>query len=177
MRRREFITLLGGAAAAWPLPARAQQAMPVIGFLGIRSPGAMRFCNRVPPGSEGDRLCRRPERGDRISLGRGQLGRLPALAAELVRRQVAVIARYPLHIRRQSGDHDYPHRFRRATTQSSWVLSVASIGRAATSLERSFHAAVAGKRLELLRDLIPTAAVSTISYCRQCPVSPGNRRR
>ena len=92
MRRRKFIALLGGAAA-WPLAARAQQpAMPVIGFLNGGSPEGCATGWRIPPRPERSRIRRGPERGDRIPLGREQFDRLPALAAELVRRQVTVIA-------------------------------------------------------------------------------------
>ena len=72
MRRRQFITLLGGAAAAWPLGAHGQPPakLPTVGFIGSDSPDAYAVLLRAfRVGLKSDRLYRRPECGDRISLG------------------------------------------------------------------------------------------------------------
>src|SRR3984893_6928479 len=93
MRRREFMTLLGGTVVVWPLVARAQQpGMPVIGFLGTRASGndpqlltAFRSGRKEAGYVEGQNVAMQ------YRFAENQYDRLPTLAADLVRRQVAVI--------------------------------------------------------------------------------------
>jgi len=160
IRRREFITLLGGAAAAWPLAARAQQAkLPTIGFLGANSPSLQSqwtaaFVQRLRELGwiEGRNLA------IEYRWAEGRFDRSPALAAELVQRKVDVIVTHATAnvVAAMQATSLIPIVFTTVADPvgNKLVASLARPGGNVTGLSNQIPD-VAGKRLELLRELVP----------------------
>jgi len=167
VRRREFIALLGSATASWPLVARAQQpAMPVVGFMNATSPEG--YARQLAAFLKGMGETGYVD-GHNVIIeyrwAEGQSDRLPAMATDLVRRQVSVIAATttPAALAAKAATTTIPIVFVTAADPVGLGL-VANLSRPEVNVTgvTQLNLEIAPKRLELLHELIPTATVMAL---------------
>jgi putative tryptophan/tyrosine transport system substrate-binding protein len=167
MRRRKFITLIGGAAATWPIAVRVQQAMPVIGFLGSESPEL--WASRLRAFRQGLGETGFVE-GRNVAVeyrwAEGQYNRFPALAAELVHRQVSTIVAAigaPAALAAKAASATIPIVFFVGVdpVESGLVASLSHPGGNLTGVT-NLNQELGPKRLELLHQAVPTASVMAL---------------
>jgi putative tryptophan/tyrosine transport system substrate-binding protein len=177
LKRREFITLLVGAAAAWPLAASAQQpAMPVIGFLSTRSPTTdAHLVVSLRQGLSESGFVEGRNVVVEYRYAEGQIDRLPSLAADLVRRQVAVIVStggVQGALAAKAATATIPIVFSTAgdPVKEGLVLSLNRPRGNLTGVTTSFAEATS-KRLGLLQEIVPKAAAIGVLVNPSDPVN------
>ena len=173
MRRREFITLLGGAAAGWPLPARAQQgALPIVAFVSILTPDDALFGSAFRSGLSAAGIIEGQNAAVEYQWLSGRYDQLPSLMADLVRKRVAVIVSAdstPATLAAKAATATIPVVFNIGgdPVKRGLVASLARPGGNMTGVS-ILNEEVVAKQLSLLHELVPKAVRVAVL------VNPGN---